>query len=76
MGATLVLTSYYNIRNRTDGKGSNNVHIWVHEKLIQDRKFFFALFENKPPYLPLEKGKSETFARTGRLNFSLKLILT
>jgi hypothetical protein len=30
MGATLVLTSY--------GKGSNTVQIWVHEKLIQDRK--------------------------------------
>jgi hypothetical protein len=66
MGATLVLTSYYNIRNRTDGKGSNTVHIWVHEKLIQDRKSFFALFKNKSPCFLLEKGNSETFARTGR----------
>jgi len=45
MGATLILTSYYIIRNLTDGKGSNTVHIRVHEKLIQDRKRFFALSE-------------------------------
>jgi hypothetical protein len=73
MGATLVLTSSYNIRNRTDGKGSKFLGAW---EVDTRPKNLFAWFRSKPPCFLLGIGNSETFASTGRLNVSLKSILT